>query len=86
MNTLFKQDPQTKKNGGWQSLLVNLQEACIVSTGLIQINLRQRRRIRMYAFKYGNGGWESRLVTAFGRHLGVTLDAGLPPPDWQLKL
>jgi hypothetical protein len=26
------------------------------------------------------GGWESRLVTAFGRHLGPKMDLGLPAP------
>ncbi len=36
----------------------------------------------MYAFKYGNGGWESRLLAAFGQHLGSRLDLGLPPPEW----
>lgn len=44
--------------------------------------MSQRLRIRMYAFKYGKGGWESRLVAAFGRHLGPKLDLELPSPDW----
>ncbi len=82
MATLFRQDPRTKADGGWQSLLVGLQSGCDRATGGISLAMRQRQRIRMYAFKYGNGGWESRLVAAFGRHLGAGLDLGLPAPDW----
>lgn len=82
MEALFRQAPSTKKDGGFQSLLVGLQEACDRATGAISLTMRQRRRIRMYAFKYGNGGWESRLLAAFGRHLGPKLDLALPPPEW----
>jgi len=31
-------------------------------------------RIARYAFKYRNGGWQSRLRRIFGRTLGPTLD------------
>lgn len=82
LDALFRQDPTTKADGGWQSLLIGLQNACDRSTGAISVTVEQRQRVRMYAFKYGNGGWESRLVTAFGRHLGPRLDLDLPPPDW----
>ena len=74
MAALFRQDPGTKKDGGWQSLLVGLREKCNQSNGAISLTLKDRRRIAMYAFKYGNGGWESRLVATFGRHLGPKLD------------
>ena len=74
MAELFRQDPKTRRDGGFQSLLVGLQERCDKATGLISVTAKQRARIRMYAFKYGNGGWESRLVAAFGRHLGPQLD------------
>jgi hypothetical protein len=82
MAALFRQDPRTRRDGGWQSLLVGLQDACDQGTGTISVTTRQRLRIRMYAFKYGNGGWENRLVAAFGRHLGPRLDLELPPPAW----
>ena len=37
--------------------------------------------VRPLAFRrVGNGGWESHLATAFGRHLGPKLDLGLPAP------
>lgn len=74
MAALFTQNPATKKDGGFQSLLVTLQEKCDSATGAITLTPRDRERIRMYAFKYGNGGWENRLVTAFGQHLGPKLD------------
>jgi hypothetical protein len=82
MVSLYKQDPKKKGDGGWQSLLVSLQESCDRPTGAISITLEQRRRIRRYAFKYKNGGWESRLKATFSRHLGPKLDLGLPPPEW----
>jgi hypothetical protein len=82
MRALYRQAPTTRRDGGWQSLLVGLQDACDRTTGAISITMRQRQRIRMYAFKYGNGGWESRLVATFGRHLGPKLDLGLAPPTW----
>lgn len=79
---LFRQDPSTEPDGGWQSLLVGLQSACDRKSGAISLTMSQRLRIRMYAFKYGKGGGESRLVAAFGRHLGPKLDLELPSPDW----
>lgn len=79
---LFRQEPSTKKDGGWQNLMVNLQEKTDQSTGALSLTMMDRRRIRMYAFKYKNGGWESRLKAAFSRHLGQKLDAGLPASDW----
>lgn len=80
--SLFKQDPRKKGDGGWQSLIVALQEACDRTTGAVPLTLLQRRRIRRYAFKYKNGGWESRLKATFSRHLGPKLDLGLPHPEW----
>lgn len=85
MEALFRQAPSTKGDGGFQSLLVGLQESCDQTTGAIIVTMKQRMRIRMYAFKYGNGGWETRLLDAFGRHLGRGLDLGLPPPEWTQK-
>lgn len=74
MQALFKQDSSTRADGGFQSLLVGLQDNCNRKTGGINVTPDQGRRIQMYAFKYGNGGWENRLVAAFGRHLGPSLD------------
>ena len=74
MASLFQQSPDTEEDGGWQSLLVNLQRKCDRTTGAINVTALDRERIRRYAFRYGNGGWESRLVAIFGRRLGPKLD------------
>lgn len=77
MAALFRQDPGTKHDGGWQSLIVGLQEKCGKENGAINLTSSDRQRIRQYAFDYGNGGWENRLVASFGRHLGPRLDGVL---------
>lgn len=74
VSALFLQNPATRADGGFQSLMVNLQEQCDKASGSIDITKTQAERIQKYAFTYGNGGWESRLTAAFGRHLGPALD------------
>jgi hypothetical protein len=73
LEILFRQDPATKDDGGWQRLLITLKELADPDTGEIEIPPRILERIRRYAFEYGNGGWESRLTSVFGRTLGPTL-------------
>ncbi len=70
---LFRQDPLTKDDGGWQRLLITLQELTDQTTGEIEIPPRILERIQRYAFDYGNGGWENRLTSVFGRTLGPSL-------------
>jgi PleD family two-component response regulator len=74
MVELDKQDPTTASDGGFQGLLVRFQKRIDRATGRLSLTLRDLQRIQMYAFKYGNGGWEDRLLRAFGRHLGSRLD------------
>lgn len=74
---LDKQAPGTQQDGGWQSLLVGLQEMVDRETGHLFIPAHILTRIQKYAFGYGNGGWEDRLVSAFGRTLGPRLDGRL---------
>jgi DNA modification methylase len=71
---LLKQDPATEKDGGWQSLIVGLQKRTNKTTGHLTLTASDLEQIRRYAFSYGNGGWESRLVAIFGRSLGAKLD------------
>lgn len=73
-DALFRQDPATASDGGWQSLLVKLQNQTDSNTGEIRVYDDDARRIRQYAFNYGNGGWENRLTATFGRHMGPNLD------------
>lgn len=74
---LYRQDPAEGSSGGWQSLLVMLQKMLEERTGRISIPLHILERIGRYAFKYGNGGWEGRLLSIFSRTLGPRLDGNL---------
>lgn len=71
---LYSQDPATKSDGGFQRLLVTLQELTDEGSREIDIPDRILEKIRRYAFEYGNGGWENRLLSIFQRTLGPGLD------------
>ena len=73
MEILFRQDPTTQRNGGYQRLLVRLQKNTHRSTGELALSDSDLERIPRYAFDYGNGGWEGRLTGIFQRHLGDRL-------------
>ena len=73
MGRLFKQDPATKGDGGWQRLLVELQEKADPSTGVIDLDGDDLEKIPRYAFDYKNGGWEDTLIAIFSRTLGTNL-------------
>ncbi|EYD74253.1 hypothetical protein Rumeso_04189 [Rubellimicrobium mesophilum DSM 19309] len=60
-------------SGGWQSLMNGLQAKLDKRTGELRLSPSDLERIPRYAFDYGNGGWESRLRSVFGRHLGPRL-------------
>jgi hypothetical protein len=70
--SLFQQPPSTKGRGGYQSLLVGLQER-VDDHDAIDLTAKDLERIPRYAFSYGNGGWEDQLTTIFSRHLGSGL-------------
>lgn len=70
--SLFEQPPSTKGRGGYQSLLVGLQER-VDAQDAIDLTPADLERIQRYAFNYGNGGWEDRLTTIFSRTLGSGL-------------
>lgn len=70
---LDKQDPATAGDGGYQGLMISLQRRVDRATGELLLTDDDLRRIPMYAFDYGNGGWEDRLLRAFGRGLGSKL-------------
>lgn len=70
---LDMQDPDTKGSGGFQSLLVRLQQKVNHATGELILNDQDLEEISRYAFDYQNGGWEARLVSIFGRALGPQL-------------
>ncbi|MFP2872625.1 DNA-methyltransferase [Acetobacter tropicalis] len=70
---LLLQDPSTKKDGGFQSLLVSLQERLNKTTGSLTLDASDLERIPKYAFDYKQGGWEERLKSIFQRTLGPKL-------------
>ncbi len=73
MSELFRQHPGTKGDGGFQSLLVKLQGRVNRATGDLLLTPALLERIPRYAFDYGNGGWENRLMAIFSRALGPNL-------------
>ena len=74
---LLKQDPATEKDGGWQGLLVGFQKRLNKTTGHLTLVAEDLEQIRRYAFRYKKGGWQSRLLSIFGRTLGAGLDGAL---------
>jgi hypothetical protein len=70
---LDKQNPATANNGGYQNFLVRLSRRCNSAGGELVLSISDLERIPRYAFDYGNGGWENRLKSIFGRALGPSL-------------
>jgi len=73
MTILFRQNPNSENDGGWQRLLVTLQKRVKRESGAIKLTPNLLERIQRYAFDYGNGGWETRLTGIFARSLGPRL-------------
>lgn len=73
IEVLFRQNPHTRQDGGFQSFLVKLQKKTNKQTGSLSLSDSDLERIPRYAFDYGNGGWESRLKSIFEKHLGTNL-------------
>lgn len=71
---VMEQDPASRSDGGYQSLLVTLQDLTDGATHVMVLPRHLLPRIQRYAFEYGNGGWEERLKAIFERHLGSRLD------------
>lgn len=70
---LFRQDPSTKGDGGFQSFMIRLQQKYRKGTQEIRLEDADIDDIQRYAFGYRQGGWETRLMTIFERHLGPKL-------------
>jgi hypothetical protein len=82
---LFKQDPASKDKGGFQGLLVNLQSQTD-SAGRLFLTNSILAKIQRYAFHYGNGGWENRLMSIFSRTLGQNLSGQNSNSSQRLKI
>jgi len=70
---LFQQAPETRGDGGYQNFLTKLQNKTDRITGILELTEKDLERIHRYAYEYGNGGWETRLMEIFGRVLGARL-------------
>jgi len=73
IDILDRQSPTSRDDGGYQSLLVQLQAKVNRTTRKLTLSDKDLERIQRYAFDYGNGGWESRLLGTFGRTFGPKL-------------
>lgn len=73
IDVLFRQDPATRRDGGFQGFLVRLRRRTDQTTGALLLTASDLEKIPRYAFDYGNGGWENRLKSIFERHLGSNL-------------
>ena len=72
--SLMIQNPSTESDGGFQSLMVKLQNKLDPNTRSISLTVDELERIQRCAFKYNNGGWQTRLLAIFSRSLGSNLD------------
>ena len=70
----MQQDPASRGEGGFQSLLVTLQDNTDPRTKILVLPLHLIERINRYAFDYVQGGWENTLKRIFSRSLGDSLD------------
>lgn len=70
---LDRQDPATESDGGFQKLLVDLQDSLTRPTGELVLTDEYEEKIPRYAFDYKKGGWEDRLKGIFSRALGQNL-------------
>ena len=73
ISALFEQDPTTAKDGGFQSLMVRLQENFRHGSQELRIEDQDLEDIQRYALDYDQGGWEIRLMRIFRRSLGPNL-------------
>ena len=70
---LMLQDPLTRSDGGFQSLMVKLRGQLDSATNRLRLDDDDLERIPRYAYCYKSGGWQSRLEGIFERTLGPGL-------------
>ena len=73
IDELFRQDPATAGDGGFQHFIVRLQKKVRRATQEIRLEEKDLEDIPHFAFDFKKGGWQTRLLTIFGRTLGPRL-------------
>lgn len=76
MAELFRQDPATANDGGFQNFIVHLQKCARRQTLEIKLDDGDIERIRKYAEDSKRGGWQARILAIFGRLLETDFSAG----------
>lgn len=72
-SALFVQNPASARDGGFQSLMVRLQHQYRPGSQELRLSDEDIEAIQRYAFDFKQGGWQTRLLTIFGRNLGPAL-------------
>jgi ABC-type hemin transport system ATPase subunit len=70
MNALMQ---RVNGQGGIQTFIRRLQGKLRPATGEIRLDDKDLENIPHYAFDYGQGGFEQRIIDAFKRELGELL-------------
>jgi hypothetical protein len=75
MDELFRQDPATARDGGFQHFMVALQAQARRRSLEIRLDDDDIEKIRHYAADSKRGGWQKRVLTIFGRLLSLDTPA-----------
>ncbi len=68
---LMKQDPKTKKDGGFQGFLVRLQQKVNRNNHIISLSESDINKIIHFGRDSRRGGWQARVKKIFGRHFDL---------------
>jgi hypothetical protein len=71
---MVQPDPASRSEGGFQRLLLTLQDNTDPNTKILVLPVHLIEKINRYAFDYGQGEWERTLKRIFSRSLGDGLD------------
>ena len=71
---MLQPDPASRSEGGFQRLLLTLQDNTDPNTKILVLPVHLIEKINRYAFDYGQGEWERTLKRIFSRSLGDGLD------------
>lgn len=70
-SALFAQNPASARDGGFQSVMVRLQQQYRPGSQELRLTDDDIEAIQRYAFDFKQGGWQTRLLAIFERNLGA---------------